>query len=62
VSVEVRNQGGQGHNFTVDALNLSTGTVEPGGVVNRDLHGPRTQPPNTWARSTRACAARTSRA
>jgi plastocyanin len=33
VSVEVRNEGGQGHNFTIDELNLSTGTVEPGNVV-----------------------------
>jgi plastocyanin len=33
VSVEVRNEGGQGHNFTIDELDLSTGTVEPGNVV-----------------------------
>ena len=33
VQVEVRNEGTQGHNFTIDALNLSTGTVEPGTVV-----------------------------
>ena len=33
VQVEVRNEGSQGHNFTIDALNLSTGTVEPGKVV-----------------------------
>lgn len=33
VQVEVRNEGSQGHNFTIDALDLSTGTVEPGQVV-----------------------------
>jgi plastocyanin len=33
VSVEVRNDGSQGHNFTIDSLDLSTGTVEPGNVV-----------------------------
>jgi plastocyanin len=33
VQVEVRNEGSQGHNFTIDALSLSTGTVEPGQVV-----------------------------
>lgn len=33
VDVEVRNDGSYGHNFTVDALNLSTGTVDPGEVV-----------------------------
>jgi plastocyanin len=33
VQVEVRNEGSQGHNFTIDSLNLSTGTVEPGNVV-----------------------------
>jgi plastocyanin len=33
VSVEVRNDGSQGHNFTIDSLDLSTGTVEPGSVV-----------------------------
>lgn len=33
VHVEVRNEGGQGHNFTIDALDLSTGTVAPGNVV-----------------------------
>ena len=31
--VEVRNEGSQGHNFTIDSLDLSTGTVEPGNVV-----------------------------
>jgi plastocyanin len=31
VDVEVRNEGR--HNFTIDALDLSTGTVEPGEVV-----------------------------
>ena len=33
VDVEVRNEGSNGHNFTIDALDLSTGTVEPGRVV-----------------------------
>jgi len=33
VDVEVRNEGSDGHNFTIDALDLSTGTVEPGHVV-----------------------------
>ena len=33
VSVEVRNEGRNGHNFTIDELDLSTGTVEPGRVV-----------------------------
>ena len=33
VQVEVRNEGSQGHNFTIDALDLSTGTVEPGQVM-----------------------------
>src|SRR5262245_31268438 len=33
VSVEVRNEGSDGHNFTIDDLDLSTGTVEPGQVV-----------------------------
>jgi plastocyanin len=33
VSLEVRNEGGNEHNFTIDELDLSTGTVEPGNVV-----------------------------
>lgn len=33
VSVEVRNDGNQGHNFTIDELDLSTGTVDPGNVM-----------------------------
>jgi plastocyanin len=33
VQVEVHNEGSQGHNFTIDALDLSTGTIEPGSVV-----------------------------
>ena len=33
VIVEVRNDGSYGHNFTIDELDLSTGTVEPGQVV-----------------------------
>jgi plastocyanin len=34
VTVETRNEGNAGHNFTVDDLDVSTGTVEPGGVVS----------------------------
>jgi plastocyanin len=37
VSVEVRNEGGNGHNFTIDDLDLSTGTVEPGNVVTANF-------------------------
>jgi plastocyanin len=33
VDVEVRNAGSDGHNFTIDALDLSTGTIEPGQVM-----------------------------
>jgi len=33
VDVEVRNEGGNGHNFTIDALDLSTGTIEPGQLI-----------------------------
>lgn len=33
VQVEVRNEGSNGHNFTIDELDLSTGTVEPGQAV-----------------------------
>jgi plastocyanin len=33
VTVEVRNEGSYGHNFTIDELDLSTGTVEPGEVM-----------------------------
>ena len=33
VTVEVRNEGSYGHDFTIDALDLSTGTVEPGQMV-----------------------------
>lgn len=32
VRVEVRNQAGSRHNFTIDELDLSTGTMEPGTV------------------------------
>jgi plastocyanin len=32
VTVEVRNEGSNAHNFTIDALDLSTGAVEPGDV------------------------------
>ena len=33
VDIEVRNEGSDDHNFTIDALNLSTGTIEPGHVM-----------------------------
>jgi plastocyanin len=40
VTVEVRNDGGNQHNFTIDDLNLSTGTVEPGQVVTATFEVP----------------------
>lgn len=33
VSIEVHNEGSSQHNFTIDDLDLSTGTVDPGHVV-----------------------------
>jgi plastocyanin len=33
VDVEVRNEGSNDHNFTIDPLDLSTGTIEPGDVM-----------------------------
>ena len=30
VTVEVRNDGSYGHNFTIESMDLSTGTVSPG--------------------------------
>jgi len=33
VDVEVRNEGSNDHNFAIDALDLSTGTIEPGQVM-----------------------------
>jgi plastocyanin len=33
VEVEVTNQGGTSHDFTVEALDLSTGSIEPGEVA-----------------------------
>ena len=33
VDVEVRNEGSNDHNFTIDAIDLSTGTIEPGQVM-----------------------------
>lgn len=33
ISVEVTNEGNSGHTFTIDALDLSTGTVAPGEVM-----------------------------
>jgi plastocyanin len=40
VEVEVRNDGGNQHNFTIDDLDLSTGTVEPGNVVTASFTVP----------------------
>lgn len=40
VTVEVRNVGSNGHNFTIDELDLSTGTVEPGQVVTATFEVP----------------------
>jgi plastocyanin len=40
VTVEVRNDGSYGHNFTIDALDLSTGTIEPGQVVTATFEVP----------------------
>ncbi|HEX5951104.1 MAG TPA: cupredoxin domain-containing protein [Actinomycetota bacterium] len=34
ITVETHNEGNAGHNFTVDDLDVSTGTVEPGAVVS----------------------------
>ena len=39
-TVEVRNDGSSGHNFTIDELDLSTGTVEPGQVVTATFEVP----------------------
>jgi len=41
VDVEVRNEGSNEHNFTIDALDLSTGTIEPGHVMTATLVVPR---------------------
>ena len=40
VEVEVRNDGSNQHNFTIDDLDLSTGTVEPGNVVTASFTVP----------------------
>jgi len=40
VEVEVRNDGSDQHNFTIDDLDLSTGTVEPGDVVTASFTVP----------------------
>lgn len=40
VTVEVTNSGEQPHNFTVEALDLSTGTIEPGDVATATFTGP----------------------
>ena len=37
VDVEVRNEGSNEHNFTIDALDLSSGTIEPGHVMTATL-------------------------
>ena len=33
VDIQVRNEGSNDHNFTIDALDLSTGTIEPDHVM-----------------------------
>jgi nitrite reductase (NO-forming) len=33
VEVELTNDGGQAHNFTIDDLDLSSGTIDPGKIV-----------------------------
>ena len=38
--VEVRNEGNDAHNFTIDALDLSTGTIEPGHVMTATFEVP----------------------
>jgi plastocyanin len=40
VTVETRNEGDAGHNFTIDHLDVSTGTVQPGGVVSATFTAP----------------------
>jgi plastocyanin len=40
VTVEVRNDGSYGHNFTIDELDLSTGTVEPDQVMTATFEVP----------------------
>jgi plastocyanin len=40
VDIEVRNEGSDDHNFTIDALNLSTGTIEPGHVMTATFARP----------------------
>ena len=40
VDVEVRNEGSNEHNFTIDALDLSTGTIEPGQVMTATFEVP----------------------
>ncbi|MGH3440476.1 MAG: cupredoxin domain-containing protein, partial [Nitriliruptorales bacterium] len=38
--VEVRNDGGTPHNFVIEDLDLSTGTIEPGEVVTATFEAP----------------------
>lgn len=40
VTIEVTNRGDGRHNFTIDALDLSTGTVEPGATMTATLDVP----------------------
>jgi plastocyanin len=40
VTVEVRNDGSYGHTFTIDSVDLSTGTVEPDQVVTATFEVP----------------------
>ena len=41
IEVEVRNEGSDAHNFTIDALDLSTGTIEPGKVMTATFVVPK---------------------
>jgi plastocyanin len=41
VTVEVTNEGGAGHDFTIDDLDLSTGTIATGDVMTATFTVPR---------------------
>ncbi len=40
VTLEVTNDGDTGHDFTIDSLDLSTGVIEPGGVMTATIAVP----------------------
>ncbi|MGH2636381.1 MAG: cupredoxin domain-containing protein [Actinomycetota bacterium] len=40
VTIEVTNDGDASHDFTIDSLDLSTGVIEPGGVMTATLTVP----------------------